>query len=155
MYRYRSGTVLVPAARYHLTAHPPFSTTVKIPQIYGSLQIRCTLTVEDSLPYFYPSSTSCLPCLPPRVDNGCQDVYLPLPFYLLSTSLPPVYLSTSRRTCLLLPSSSLPLSLPPVYRSTSRLPLYLPSSSTSRLPSTSRVYVYPCLPLSLPYRVFV
>jgi hypothetical protein len=115
----------------YLTAHPPFSTTVKMAQIYGSFPIRGLSTVENSLPYFYVSSTPCLRPIylvylqsPPRVDDGCQDVYLPLPFYLPSTSLPPFYISST--------------SLPPFYLlSTSRLPLPL---STSRL--SHRVFVY-------------
>jgi hypothetical protein len=115
-YRYvlrNSGTSM------YLTAHPPFSTAVKIPPIYGSLKIRRTSTVEDFLPYFYCISTSRLP--PWRQDlmmgaKASTSFYfstsrLP-PFYLSSASLPPVYLSTS---C-----------LPLFYLSTSRLPLYLP-----------------------------
>ena len=94
----------------YLTAHPPFSTAVEIPPIYGSLQIRCTLTVEDSLPYFYRSSTLVYPRLPQGLMIGakastsfCLSTSR-LPFFYLSTSsLPPAYLSTSS-----LPTSRLP-----------------------------------------------
>ena len=111
--------VVVPLYCNYLTAHPPFSTTVVIQQICGTLQIRRTSTVRRFSTVFLPLSTSVYLLEHTRVEDGCQGVYLLLPFYLPSTSLLPLFR---------LSSASLPpvclVCLPPICLPPSRLSLY-------------------------------
>jgi hypothetical protein len=95
-----------------VASNPPF--------IYG--RRFSTVFLPLFLPLVYLSSTSHLPCLPPRVDDGCQDVYL-------STSrLPLVYLSTSSLPLYLRSTSALLSTVLALY-----LPVY-PTSPSFRLP---------------------